>query len=158
MLKSERKHLPQSQDDVCYLYQKYSAALLGYIRATVPDQEESEAHLITILSRFAVDYREDVLKGQVTWVKLLCYSRTMLPQLQYSDQQLGSIQVDVPSEQYEGYVGLDLLEGTEKEIFYSIYYRGKSIGDLAKAMGESESEIRRQFKSSFDKIRSARGN
>jgi len=51
-----------------------------------------------------------------------------------------------------------LFEGTEKEIFYSIYYRGKSIGDLAKAMGESESEIRRQFKSSFDKIRSARGN
>ena len=158
MSQLEKKYLPQTQDNVRWLYQKYSASLLGYIVGVIADQQESEKFLITILSRFAVDCEDDILSGQVTWLKLLQYSRNFLPKLkhQLNGVKVGELGVQLsPSIGQSRFIGLD---SREKEIFCAIYYHGKSISDLAKSMGESEHVIRSQFKLSFDKIRSAGGN
>ena len=156
MLKTEERLLPQSQDQVKLLYQRYSALLLGYIFEIVPDQKKSEEYLVAILSRFAVDFKEELAKGKVTWVKLLCYSRNLLPQLKDFKQHLDRVEIQ-SAKNYSSFQ-LELLTNLEKEIFCEIYYHGKSISDLARKMQKSEDVIRSNFKLSFDKIRSTHGN
>lgn len=156
MLKTEERPLPQSQDQLRWLYQRYSALLLGYIFEIVPDQKKSEEYLVTILSRFAVDFKEELTHGQVTWIKLLCYSRNLLPQLRNNKQHPNGNEIQ--SAKNYNHSQLEVLSNLEKEIFCEIYYHGRSISDLANRMQESEEVIRSSFKLSFDKIRSTHGN
>lgn len=157
MLKTEERSLPQSQDHVRQLYQRYSALLLGYICEIVPDQKKSEEYLVAILSRFAVEFKEDLSSGKVTWLKLLCYGRNLLPQLMQSTNNRLNVSEGQSSKNYN-HSKLKMLSNLEKEVFCEIYYHGKSISDLAQRLQESEEVIRNHFKLSFDKIRSARGN
>jgi len=158
MLKTEKKQLPQRQDHIRMLYQKYGALLLGYISGVVNNRQESEEYLVAILGRFAIDFPDHIRNGDVSWLQLLQYSRSILPQLQSANPRNANhsrgneVATKYNDEQ------LNLLSSREKEIFCSIYYHGKSICDLAKSLQESESRIRSEFKLSFDKIRSARGN
>ena len=154
----EKKYLPQTQDNIRWLYQKYSATLLGYLAGVIADQQESEKCLVAIISRFAVDRDEDILTGQVTWLKLLQYSRSMLPQLQH---HLNGASVGKLGVQWSSGIGqekLSVLNAREREIFCGIYYHGRSASDLATSLGEREEAIRSQFKLSFDKIRREGGN
>lgn len=158
MLKFEERQLPQTQNNVRWLYQKYGALLLGYLTGIVHDQKKSEAFLVLIFSRFVVDCKEELSSGQVTWVKLLCYSRNLLPQLtakaDYSLLKDAEIQL-APTHDH---AKLKMLTVMEKEIFCEIYYQGRSINDLANSLQLSEEVIRSHFKLSFDKIRRASGN
>lgn len=150
----EKKYRSQTQANIGWLYQKYSASLLGFIAGIIPDQQESEKYLVTILGRFATDYGDDILREQVTWLQLLQYSRNLMAQLRGrayrgSLQKVGELINDMR---------ISVLDNREKEIFCAIYYHGKSVSELAESMKESENVIRSQFKLSFDKIRSAGGN
>ena len=158
MLKTDKKHLPQRQDHIRLLYQKYGALLLGYISGVVTDRQESEEYLVAILGRFSIDFPERIRNGAVNWLQLLQYSRKMLSALQNAKHPNRNHHIVKQAEPNCTDEGLALLNSREKEIFCSIYYHGKSISDLAKSLSESESIIRSEFKLSFDKIRSARGN
>ena len=158
MLKTDKKHLPQCQDHIRLLYQKYGALLLGYISGVVPDRQKSEEYLVAILGRFSIDFPERIRNEAVNWLQLLQYSRKMLSTLQSTNHPNKNHSIGKQAVPSCTDVGLALLSSREKEIFCSIYYHGKSISDLAKSMSESESTIRSEFKLSFDKIRSARGN
>lgn len=150
----EKKYSNQIQEHIHGLYQKYSASLLGYIAGIVSDQQESEKYLVTILGRFAVDCEDEILQGQVTWLKLLQYSRSLVAELRAQAYRSTLRKVDVGKNDLK----FRVLTSREKEIFCAIYYHGKTISELAVAMSESENAIRSQFKLSFDKIRSAGGN
>lgn len=157
MTQIEKNYLFPNCDHIRWLYQKYGALLLGYIAGIIPEQQESEKYLVLILSRFAVDREDDMLNEQVNWLSLLQYSRNLLAELGTQKGNRIAKSADSPRKQMDD-GRLNMLSNREKEIFCSIYYHGKSIGDLAASMGESENIIRSQFKVSFDKIRSAGGN
>jgi DNA-directed RNA polymerase specialized sigma24 family protein len=158
MTSIEQKQLSQTQDQIRWLYQKYAPSLLGYIYGMIQDRQESEEYLVKILSRFAVDYEEEIVNLRINWPKLLQYSRNLIPELQALSQGTRIGKAEPKAITQFDQLELSVLSNDEKQIFCAIYYHGKSISDLAKVLKESEQVIRSQFKLSFDKIRRARGN
>ncbi|RYE50325.1 MAG: hypothetical protein EOP48_19980, partial [Sphingobacteriales bacterium] len=147
MSHTEEKQLVTTSSCLQWLYEKYSASLLGYISGVIPNQEEGEGYLVTILSRFVNYYPDHVKAGDVSWLKLLQFSRGLLPQLQTQATAVIGIATQNRS--------LASLSNLQKEIFCAVYYHGTSITDLAKRMGENETVIRSEFKIAFDKVRRA---
>lgn len=136
-----------------WLYDKYSAPLLGYINGIVQNQQLSETYLITILSRFAYQQLQSNSLSDTNWVKLMQFSRNLLLELVGPDQFHRSIASS----------GQDLhsnngLTPAEHYVFHSIYHHGKTIAALAIELGEDEIAIRKRFKSAFDKVRRKHGN
>ena len=154
MIQTEKQHLPKVQNSIRWLYQKYSPLLLGYISGSISDPRKSEKFLVQILSRFAIDYQQEIITDQVNWLQLLQYTRNALSEQNRPQSAL------ITNHQYKefNYSKLQSLSDREKEIFCAIYYHGKSIGELAMSMEENEHSIRSQFKLSLDKIRSTREN
>lgn len=147
---TEEKQLTTTSNQVRWLYEKYSAPLLGYISGIIANKEEGEGHLITILSRFAHHHKDHIQTGEVNWLKLLQFSRSQLLTLKQNNSRAIGIGHNDSK--------LDGLSELQKDIFCSIYYYGRSIVELAERIGESEAVIRSEFKVAFDKIRRAGGN
>lgn len=153
MSNPEEKQLTITSNGVRWLYEKYSAPLLGYISGVVSDQEEGEAYLITILSRFAQQHHQYLKSGEVSWLKLLQYSRGLLPELKLQSKNVSAIGSTIDAERkFEG------LSAQQQEIFCAIYYHNQTIANLVERLGKSESVIRSEFKLAFDKVRRAGGN
>ncbi len=137
--------------DIRWFYDQYAPMLLGYINGIVQDHQQSEDHLVAILTSFVNDVVLQEKSKLNIWLELRQYAQSKLTLFTAKDHQL---KPDPSVNKGK----LDLLDDSQKRIFCAVYYHGKSIPYLAATMGCDESEIRNQLKLSIDKMRRASGN
>ncbi|WP_412466119.1 hypothetical protein [Pedobacter sp. KLB.chiD] len=152
MFKAVLNNLSAEPKDIRRLYNQYAPMLLGYINGIVQDPQESEDHLIAILTSFVKDVVVLPEKSRLNiWLELRQYAQSKLTLYTAKDHQSNFNQ-----SVHKG--KLDLLDDLQKRIFCAVYYHGKSIHYLAATIGCDESEIRNQLKLSIDKMRRTSGN
>jgi len=152
MFKAASNNLSAEPKNLRWFYDQYAPMLLGYINGIVQDPQQSEHHLVAILTSFVKDVVILPEKNRLNiWLELRQYAQSKLTLYTAKDQQL-NLNQSVNNGR------LDLLDELQKKIFCAVYYHGKSIHYLAATIGYNESEIRNQLKLSIDKMRRASGN
>jgi hypothetical protein len=153
MLKAAKQSPYENPVDIRWIYNKYSAMLLGYIQGTLKNQHHSEKQLVKIFSSYMKEHSDyDVEK--LTWLHLRQYAQKHLSQLNLKPQDS---EVSITSAHPNNKV-LELLNEAERRVFSEIYYHRKSINYLSGILSLPENEVRGLLKSSLDKIRNAHGN
>lgn len=153
MLKAAKQSPYKTPVDIRWIYNKYSAMLLGYIQGTLKNQHHSEQQLVKIFSSYMKEH-SNYGAEQLTWLHLRQYAQKHLSQLHLKAQDLEVSGVSAPPNNKI----LALLDATERTVFSEIYYHRKSISYLSGILNLPENEVRGLLKSSLDKIRNAHGN
>ncbi len=142
--------LTKNESALRTIFNRYGAALLGYIVGVVNDRIKAENYLIEIfkhISRFA---DELILPGVNTWLRLQHLAKNFLyksaqPAISVADSKF------VPPGQKNKC--LNLLTTEQHHIFCNIYYGYKSVQTLAQEMQKDEEDIRRCLREALSVIR-----
>lgn len=130
------------------LYDRYSGMLLGYIFEIVKNDKLAEQHLVNIYSYIPNHINELTGDGTNTWCQLQRLAKKYLELAdgnQYNSQLNG---IDLATnDDRNRYLALMTYE--QKQVFYNVYYYGKTTAQLAKELNKSEDFVRLALKQAF---------
>jgi hypothetical protein len=136
ILKTEKQiSIKQKPYNLRELYDRYSGMLLGYIFEIVKDNKLAEQHLINIYSYLPNHINELTSDGINTWCQLQRLAKRYLEladSTQYNGQLDGSdLSVNNGHNRY-----LVLMTFEQKQVFYNVYYYGKTTAQLAQELNK----------------------
>jgi hypothetical protein len=149
ILKTEKQiSIKQHPYNLRELYDRYSGMLLGYVFEIVKDNKLAEQHLINIYNYIPNHINELTGDGTNTWCQL---QRLAKRYLEFGDNaqsngQLNGTDLNI-NNGHNRY--LALMTHEQKQVFYNVYYYGKTTAQLAKELNKSEDFIRLALKQAF---------
>jgi hypothetical protein len=159
MLKINRQELTVSKpESVRCLYDKYGGMLLGYIFEIVRDRKLAEEYLVQIFCDLSTQINEIDWEETNSWCQLQSFARAKLITLT-ATVKLGDIPGRTGTSVYNlrnRY--LEQMTDLQQQVFYSVYYHGKSITAISAEQNETEDLIRRTLKEAFAIMKKSGGN
>lgn len=145
-------------DEIRCLYEKYGGMLLGYILEVVKDKTRAEEYLVQVFCDVSQQY--EVINWSETnrWIQLQRFARAKL--LVFSHAVQADLVVNHPAKSEEG-SGNHLFENLsdeQQQVFYAIYYQGKTITTISIELNRTEGSIRKALKEAFAIMRKSGEN
>lgn len=155
MLKTEPQALIETKRlSVRILYDRHASMLLGYIFEIVKDRNLAEEYLVKIFCDVSQGFNETNWDNTNSWCQLQRFAKNKLNQLMNS--------VDLDDLEFKGMVSSDshlkypdLFSKEQHQIFYGVYYYGKSIEAISKELNKTEESTRKTLKEAFTIMRNS---
>ena len=158
MLKTEQNTLVETkQERLREIYVRHGSKLFGYIYEVVKNQKTAEEYLIKIFQDIAMQPDDRNLEAAENWMFLQRFAKNRLAVFVDSIQSCDPVD-QVSLKQFSGNRYLEILNEEQKRIFCDVYYHGKTIHEIAKALNQPEDLTRKVLKESFAIMRKRSGN
>ncbi|MGY0035557.1 hypothetical protein [Pedobacter sp. NJ-S-72] len=129
--------------------------LLGYIFEIVKDRNLAEEYLVKIFCDLSQHFNEIDWDNTNSWCQLQRFAQNKLNQLMNSGEFIQDLEIKgaVGSDSHIKYP--DLFSEEQHEIFYGVYYYGKSIEAISKELNKTEESTRKTLKEAFTIMRNS---
>lgn len=156
MLKTEPQALIETkQASIRVLYDRHASMLLGYIFGIVKNRKLAEEYLVKIFCDVSQHLNEINWDSTNSWCQLQRFAQSKLSQLMSSRDLVKDLEI-------EGVLGTDshakypdLFSEEQHQIFYGVYYYGKSIEVISKELNKTEESTRKTLKEAFAIMRNS---
>jgi tRNA(Met) C34 N-acetyltransferase TmcA len=140
------------------LYEKYGGMLLGYILEIVKDQKQAEQYLVQVFCDISLQYDEIDWAGTNRWIQLQRFARAKLSLFTHAaTERLPVTRTGLPEHGSRNQI-FDQLSDEQQQVFYAIYYQGKTISTISTELNRTEGSIRKALKEAFSIMRKSGEN
>jgi DNA-directed RNA polymerase specialized sigma24 family protein len=130
------------------LYDKYSGMLFGYIYEVVKDVKLAEKYLAGFFADIPKHIHEINTGGTSTWCQLQRMAKRYLSN-SFTDQNNDNQVSVVAGNGSSNNRFLGMMTEEQREVFYNMYYNGKSATELSIALNKPVETIRKSLKEAF---------
>ncbi|MBB5636935.1 DNA-directed RNA polymerase specialized sigma24 family protein [Pedobacter cryoconitis] len=157
MLKTEPQALIENkQASVRVLYDRHASTLLGYLFEIVKDRNLAEEYLVKIFCDVSQHFNEINWDDTNSWCQLQRFAKNKISQLINSGNLVKDSDIHRfvnPADSHHKYP--DLFSEEQHQIFYGVYYYGKSIEEISKELNKTEESTRKALKEAFTIMRNS---
>lgn len=145
-------------EDIRSLYDKYGGMLLGYILEIVKDRKQAEEYLVQVFCEISQQFDEIIGTKTNRWIQLQRFTRIKLMAFA-SVRPESAIANDAGLIVHSSRNALfEQLSEDEQQIFYAVYYQGKTISTISTELNRTEGSIREALKEAFSIMRKSGEN
>ncbi|WP_158796735.1 sigma-70 family RNA polymerase sigma factor [Pedobacter sp. L105] len=158
MLKINRQELTVNKpESVRCLYDKYGGMLLGYIYEIVRDRKLAEEYLVQVFCDLSKQINEMDWKDTNSWCQLQSFARNKITSLTTAEPVDITIRADKVVHNFRNRY-LEQMTALQKQVFYRVYYYGRSIAAISVELNETDDVIRKTLKEAFAIMKKSGGN
>ena len=129
------------------LYERYSGMLLGYIFEVVKDRAQAEECLVQLFCELVK--QADGKECTCNWLELQRLARNKLMTFTNTFKDSHPPVASGLVTQSSGDDYLQQLTTVQRQVFYDVYYHGKSVEKISMELNETEGSIRKILKEAF---------
>lgn len=145
-------------EDIRSLYDKYGGMLLGYILEVVKDRQQAEEYLVQVFCEISQRFDEIIWTKTNRWMQLQRFTRAKLMAFATTTQKSATAN-DVGLIVHTSRNTLfEQLSDEQQQVFYAVYYQGKTISTISTELNRTEGSIREALKEAFSIMRKSGEN